>query len=298
MFCRIYVLDKAVSDLLACVDWDVDSRSVTLGLSDVKAKLIAWKKTIAELHQLLSEHMDKEEELKGRVNSLAEDNASLRNLNTEVESQLSTLEVKYKEEVEELSKMLEEEKDHVLRLKSRQATFETRYRSAITDLQQENRDLKYQLEETNRLLQMTGKENAKFKDELHQVNNKTRKLLVSLDLQNEVEDIGVSLDFARNISYARRKQSVGYTDTKLAPLKANGNTSLVSSGVISSSGSEETSSSRSILKQRQRRVEHGLTRKVSVGTPLVMAGNRNGMYKNNLINDRSLDGLVITSSRK
>ena len=82
-----------------------------------------------------------------------------------------------------------------------------RRRSAIETLHEQITVLKRELDDTYKKLKHSDEENVKHKTLLNTVNDKTRKLLTSLNLDNDVKDTSTALDFARNISYIKRRGS-------------------------------------------------------------------------------------------
>ena len=75
-------------------------------------------------------------------------------------------------------------------------------------------EYKGKLASATRQLKETIQARNKAKEEVAEVNDKTRKLLSVLQLNNEVGKMGMSIEHARNLMYARKRQTVQWNSNR------------------------------------------------------------------------------------
>ena len=237
---RLHTLDRAVTDLLAAVQFDSETGTVEDAVLDIKTRLEDQNNTIKSLHEELDNRLRMVQDLRLRVTDVTAHNTSLKELYDDKEKECVKQRAKYESDIAALKSKLSEETTSSFSWRKRHLTSENYYQTTMQTLQAEVNKLRNELSELKMKYDIVDKEYGKSKEELVQVNDKTRKLLSSLDLDNQCEDTQVALDFARNISYARRRSSVQSLAT--AQRQTNGRSlDSSASGSVTSASTDDSS---------------------------------------------------------
>ena len=206
-----------MTDLLAVVQFDTDSGSVEDAIADIKHRLEQQNKIITLLHTQLAEKIQTEQDLRARLSVLTDQNISLKTLYEDGQKENEKQRNKYEHEIKVLKQKLDETTSSLYSWRKRHLASENHHQTTVYSLKKELQSLNKELAQLRIKYDLIVKEYNKSKQELAQVNDKTRKLLVSLDLENQCDDAGVALDFARNIQYTRRKVNANFTTSRAQP---------------------------------------------------------------------------------
>ena len=227
---RLHLLDKAVTDLLAAIEFEQGGLSVEEAVLDIKTRLDDQSKLITSLHAELNEKYRIESELRNRVADLSEQTSSLRSICDVRQEEIDKIKTKSDAEIQRLKQKLDSETSTGYSWRKRFLQSQGFHNKASEAMQKEINALRSELHELKQKYEVVDKEFGKSKQQLSAVNDRTRKLLASLDLDNQCDDATVALDFARNISYTRRRANVNPTRSTSLPSRSNGSATSTNSG--------------------------------------------------------------------
>ena len=108
-----------------------------------------------------------------------------------------------------LEKQIETLKKQLADTRDKLSFTEVKLKDTTIRLQEEIRLLKEQLARITAELKQTASDRDKSRHELQEISDRTRKLLTTLGMSNDIDSLGLSLDHARNLSYVTRKQNMG-----------------------------------------------------------------------------------------
>lgn len=187
---------------------EANHETIESGMLELQERLTSQDTRISDLeteNQHLKVTVD---DTKGKLTLMTQDNIALRELNAALQDKLDHLQNTSTADVEGLRTALKEEKDKSTDIKKKADSIEAMYRGNIQMLQQEITTISDSMLKTARELDNTNKERDKARGELASVNERTRKLLFSLDLTKDIGngDSSLSLDHARNMVYVRRRR--------------------------------------------------------------------------------------------
>lgn len=293
----MHILDRASSDLLACVEWDVDQTSVEHGFAEIKSRLVLLQQTVHQQRDELSRQYDIESDLKSRMAAVMEDNRILRDLSADAAENIQRIELYSENTSSELKQLLEEEVERSAGLKNRLEVMEGRYKSAIETLHGQIDKLKKELHDVITKLKISDEERDKVKSQLNQLNNNTRKLLASLDLDSQSKDTTVAVEFARSLTYVNKRNRASSTIGKhlvLANKRNMTSLSLTGQGKVVESKPVTKDITNGVSQAGELEPQQLLSRRKLLDTPsLVLSAKSSPRSKTS----ESIDSIKIVSSR-
>ena len=209
---KLHVLEKSVTNTMALLSLDGNHETIESSMCEVQQRLQSQEARICDLVKLKDQLTETEASLRSKLSVMTQDNISLRELTSSLQDNLDHLQQTSSADVGTLKTRLKEEQDKASKMKKLAESTEAMYRNNIHMLEQEVSKINEQLLKTAKELDSTGKERDNARGQLAAVNERTRKLLFSLDLTREVGDSLLSLDHARNMVYVKRRKG------SLAPL--------------------------------------------------------------------------------
>ena len=254
---QLAFLLQVVTDTLATMPQQMledGPNSLADGMVCMKRSIERQKHLMQKLNEEIAEYKANETQLRTSVTFLTEDNMLLKKAREEMEENKKKEQDELNTKIAQLDQNWRWEKATVVKLEKKLETTEKWFRDSVKQMETEIGNLKEKL----RLAELQAKEAQTernvAKEELTQVQDRTRKLLSSLDLNNDISKAAFSVDHARNISYARRRRptlntisaSPNTLTTTDQPLlytrKPNGTASLVPQSNNSDSACASTSS--------------------------------------------------------
>ena len=204
---RNHILDAAVTDLLAAVHLEEGQTSVKEAVEEITSRLRHQDSLIKSLHEQLTEKVRVEGELRSANSVLTDQLEHLKRALAERDDVTTKQRETMEQEVTQLKERLQEETTGAFGWRKRYLQTQAQWTERSGELEAVVRQLRHELSALQTNYKQVESENAKSKVELQQMSEKTRKLLTSLDLANECADANVALDFARSVSYTRRRRS-------------------------------------------------------------------------------------------
>ena len=197
-------LDKALMDWLAAMEMEADHEKIEHSLEELKKRMMDQKKLITDLEDEKKNLLKSIEEMKAKARILTEENIELKTWKHGEMVAHQTERQENAELVASLKEKLQTERDKNSRMERQLHRVESLNieSSRISDTEVTN--LKKKLSEALKQLNSAVKERDSAREEVVDIHDKTRKLLFKLNLSNEIEDVGLSLEHARNIVYNRR----------------------------------------------------------------------------------------------
>ena len=199
-------LDKCVTDMLTAIKFDLDEGPVE-GLL-VKVSEIYWKNIdkIKRLNDDIKALKKSTKELRERITMFTEENISLKSELTSTQANYATLLSDSTETIASLTEQLKEERAKSNKLQLALRTSSTKSSKQMESMEEELKAAKMSISKMKKEVGVANRERDAAKEELKEINDRTRKLLISLDLLNNCDSTSLSVDHARNIGYARRRR--------------------------------------------------------------------------------------------
>ena len=200
------MLLQVVTDTMAHLPQSVENPlGLIESMNSMRRQLDRQHHVIIELKHDLHIARSTEEQLKDSITLLTEENIKAKKETTDLNEKFSTNVEILESNIKELALSLKDEKEKSQRLETKQESTEKWYKESLMSLQQDIDATANSFKKCKAELELAIKERDEAKRELTAVENKTRKLLSSLDLNNNVSKTSDALDHARNIAYARRR---------------------------------------------------------------------------------------------
>lgn len=212
----MHTLDKAATDLVSAFHYEHQPETVEEGLGIVRKILDNRQKQIDSLEGHIRSLTLKLQEQKDWSSKLTTEVLELKETNERLEKELEELKQRYHRETFEQSTRIEQLENENKKFQRKVKAMESYYSKEIKEREEEMSHMKKEVAIAERMQDNAEREKNKMADELDTVRDRTRKLLVSLGLENEVRKLDMSVDHARNIAIAtRRKGAVGKMNTKM-----------------------------------------------------------------------------------
>ncbi len=256
---------QAVTDTLATMPQnssDNDPSSLFENMISMQRTTDGQSRLIEQLNREVSELKGAEAQLQATVAFLTDENNELKKVRDNLQKKIASEKHDLAKKTTKLWEDLRLERTTASKLEQKVSTAEQSFSDTIKNLENEISTLKEKL----RLAEMQAKnavnERNASKQELTAVQDRTRKLLNSLDLSNDLTKTAFSVEHARNISYARRRRptvtalapatNVLTTESQLFKPHANGVLSLTPSprntDSLSIAGTSSTSSKKLLIE--------------------------------------------------
>ena len=207
---KLAMLDRAVSDTLASLQVEGCSTDGKLedSLKTLTNKIYLQEKNLVVLAKAKKELEQMVEQLRQKVTMLTESNIRLQQEAQESNETKDQVAEQTGQKTLALEEDLKCEKNLTASLKNKIKTIEHTYSTNIHVMQSELDQVKDKLRKTTSQLDKTTKERDTAKNEVRDVNERTRKLLFSLDLSGDIhaDNISRSLEHARNMVYVKRRK--------------------------------------------------------------------------------------------
>ena len=207
---KLAMLDRAVSDTLASLQVEGCSTDGKLedSLKTLTNKIYLQEKNLVVLAKAKKELEQMVEQLRQKVTMLTESNIRLQQEAQESNETKDQVAKQTGQKTLALEEDLKCEKNLTASLKNKIKTIEHTYSTNIHVMQAELDQVKDKLRKTTSQLDKTTKERDTAKNEVRDVNERTRKLLFSLDLSGDIhaDNISRSLEHARNMVYVKRRK--------------------------------------------------------------------------------------------
>ncbi|CAD5121372.1 DgyrCDS9894 [Dimorphilus gyrociliatus] len=211
---KLKVLEESVSHTLAHTD--LDDHSLEEGVNSLQIRLTDANKELnkvkAELHQ---SHKEKDK-FKAEAKQFEEDLKSTKRLLMQTEDTMKDSHYKLQNRTFQLQTKVDHQKETINILQNKLEESERTKALTKTALEQDARDLRDKLNAVISSLTDTERERDSMKTELEDVQDKTRKLLTTLNIRGKhTSNISLAVDHARNLSYAKGRRG------SLIPMDSN-----------------------------------------------------------------------------
>ena len=164
------------------------------------------KHLLKNLNEEIAEYKANETQLRASITFLTEDNLLLKKGREQIEVDMKKEQDELNKKISKLDQDCRWEKATVVKLEKKLETTETWFKDTVKHMEGEIATLKEKLRTAELQVKAAQTERNIAKEELIKVQDRTRKLLNSLDLNNDVSQTTLSVDHARNISYVRRRK--------------------------------------------------------------------------------------------
>ena len=179
--------------------------SLADGMIGMRRMVERQKHLMKNLNEEIAEYKANETQLRGSITFLTEENLLLKKGREQIEEDMKNEQDELNKKISKLDQDCRWEKATVVKLEKKLETTEIWFRDTVKHMEGEIATLKVKLRAAELQVKEAQTERNTTKEELTRVQDRTRKLLNSLDLNNDVFKTALSVDHARNISYARRR---------------------------------------------------------------------------------------------
>ena len=200
---------QVVTDTLATVPQQMlgdGLSSLADGMVGMKRMVERQKHLMEKLNEEVAEYKDNETHLRASITFLTEETMLLKKAREEMEVNKKKEQDDLKRKIAQLDQDWRWEKATVVKLEKKLNTTDTWFRDTVKHMETEIATLKEKLRVAEMQAKAAQTERNAAKQELADVQDRTRKLLSRLDLNNDVSKAALSVDHARNISYVRRRK--------------------------------------------------------------------------------------------
>ncbi len=218
---KFEILDKAVEETLASLDGDSMFENVEEGLYSMKIRLENCDKLTCELTQKKTYLEEVEVQMRETVSSLTNENVTLKEELETVQELYTVTKQTMGNKIDTLDTSLKEETKRLFTMQGKSKATESMYRQTIASLQSDLRILTEQIKKLRKELKDALFDRDRVKSEMTRVEDRTRKLLISLGLGNDCDSLPLMLDHARNISYVRRRRGSTMGQSLQEPMQPN-----------------------------------------------------------------------------
>ncbi len=182
------------------------------GMAEMRTTIDKQKYRIKFLQEEVKKLKEKETEMETTITLLSQENVGLKQGSKAQDARMREQRDENWHKIRKLDMESKAGKTKVGNLEKKLATTEQMYKDTIAKREDEIATLKEKLHAAETQAKQAQNERNKVKEELNDVQNRTRKLLNTLDLSNDIKNSSMSIEHARNISYVRRRRS-----TAIAP---------------------------------------------------------------------------------
>ena len=179
--------------------------SLADGMIGMRRMVERQKHLLKNLNEEISEYKANETQLRASITFLTEENLLLKKGREQIEEDMKKEQDELNKKISKLDQDCKWEKATVVKLQKKLETTEIWFKDTVKHMEGEIATLKEKLRAAELQVKEAQTERNIAKEELTKVQDRTRKLLNSLDLNNDVFKTALSVDHARNISYARRR---------------------------------------------------------------------------------------------
>ena len=176
-------------------------------VEEVTSRLRQQENLIRTLHEQLADKVRVESDLRNATSVMADQIEDLKRELAEHDDVRAEERKNLEQEVTRLKERLQQETTSAFSWRKRYLLTQAQWTERSGELEAVVRQLRHELSALKSSYKQVDRENEKSKVELHRMSENTRKLLTSLDLGNECENANVALDFARSVSYTRRRRN-------------------------------------------------------------------------------------------
>lgn len=214
---RFEKLDSMISDWLAGMEMDKAHDQISSSLDELRQKLTNRRSGLANL-QVEKRQLDEAvESLQKELDFVKSENFALNAENTRMNDQSKLLTREKEEQRQTLEKALKVEKERRMRSEKQLRTVECLNIESNRMTEKGHHQMRAQLNEAVKNLELATEARDAARQELLDIRDKTRKLLFKLNLSNDIEDVSLALEHARDIVYNRRGKKINTQTPRDSP---------------------------------------------------------------------------------
>lgn len=213
---KLKVLEESVSHTLAHTD--LDNHSLEEGVNSLQIRLMETTKELANVKAELNQSQLEKENFKVEARQNEDDLKNTKKLLMQTEENMKDSHYKLQNKTFQLQTKVDQQKETIQMLQNKLEESERSKALTKIALEQDAKDLRDKLHSVITSLTDTEKERDSMKTELEDVQDKTRKLLTTLNIRGKhSNNIGLAVDHVRNLSYAKgRRGSLIPTESNLS----------------------------------------------------------------------------------
>ncbi|KAI0234930.1 hypothetical protein LSAT2_014691 [Lamellibrachia satsuma] len=195
-------VEGALADILAATDMEMQSETVDENISDLRHLLTKQRKSIEDLKDENRKLAATNDDLRGKMTILTDKLITLKSTATSLEHILEQEKQSSKAKLEKLTTKLADAKTKL----SEAAAKEGDYLRIIQDLEERVESQGERMRHAVREADQAVREREAAEQELHRVNDRTRKLLRKMNLTSSIDNMAFAADYARDIAYALKRR--------------------------------------------------------------------------------------------
>ena len=205
---RLHDVEEYVCHVVAGFDFDEIADTIEEGIDAMSARIAEQQQTITDIKKGNQRHIDQGMEHNKAIKSLKDELLKLTQLNNTLQTQLEELTAKYNTETKDLQQRLSQKESKLVATEKKLQTTEHWHLQSSTSVEHELHQTHETIKVNRRTIAELTKERDRYKEQTEQLEFKCRRLLNSLNLDNNCDEMTLSLDHARNMSYVRRRKSL------------------------------------------------------------------------------------------
>ena len=188
------------------VETDKGNESLEGGMAELRQRMKGDRIMIRELRQEVKQLNSTIEQLRANISMLTTVGIKNKEARVEAEQRYVKLDKKSSEVIANLKQELKSARET---MKNQQTTIHqllASEKAAKQKYEEVIEELRAKLHVTTKQMELALKQRDKQKAELADVNDKTRKLLKVVDLDNKADNMALSIEHARNLTYVKRRK--------------------------------------------------------------------------------------------